>query len=64
MGKEPDAFARLPALAERLGVEPISTSSKVGARYLVCTGTGEQRRCYDFFDLANAFLDRIDITSD
>jgi hypothetical protein len=48
-----DPFAELPALAERLGVAP-TTESK-GVTFVVKDG-----RRYSLFDLANAFLDRMD----
>lgn len=48
-----DAFAKLPALAKRLGVEPTAES---GGCY-VRTRDGSK---YDVFDLVNALLDRLD----
>lgn len=50
----PDPFAKLPALAKRLGVEP---NNKRGGGLVLCTKSGET---YDVFDLVNAVLDRLE----
>jgi hypothetical protein len=53
-----DPFAKLPMLAERLGVAPTSESDGPSVYFVVRDG-----RRYSLFDLANAFLDRMDRTS-
>lgn len=53
----PSFFPRLDALAERLGVEPV----------IAVTGTvllQGKRGYYDLFDLAFAFLDRLEAKSE
>ena len=49
----PDPFARLPALAERLGVKECGSGVSVKLQ----TKDG---RTYDLFDLIDAVLDRLD----
>lgn len=51
--ERPEPFPMLPALAKRLGVEPVPQGSRV--MLVMKDGTG-----YDLFALANAFLDRMD----
>lgn len=51
---QPDPYAKLPALARRLGVEPFRSGA---ASVLLTTQAGES---YDLFDLMSALLDRID----
>jgi len=51
----PDPLTKLPALAERLGVEPTDKSSS--ATVLLRVSDGRQ---YDLFDLFTAVLDRLD----
>lgn len=48
-----EPFKGLPELADRLGVKPNTGTGNV--HLVMSDGTK-----YDFFDLANAFLDRID----
>lgn len=50
----PDPFAKVPALAQRLGVEPM-TSDSVSFCVRMKDGTR-----YDIFDLVNALLDRLE----
>lgn len=51
--KREDPLAKLPALAKRLGVEPMD--SKASGWYV--TGGGST---YDMFDLINAVLDKVE----
>ena len=54
-----DPWAKLPALAKRLGVEPMpDDSSHLPPTVLLTTLDGKFK--YDIFDLVNAFLDRMD----
>jgi hypothetical protein len=53
-----DPFAKLPALAERLGVAPMTESDVASVCFVVRDG-----RRYSLFDLANAFLDHMDKAS-
>lgn len=53
----PDPFARLPALAERLGVKPIDAQEDRPDAITLHVATGER---YDFIDLLHGLLDRID----
>ena len=57
--KMPNPMQRLPALAERLGVEPVGSMSVVSDRVIVSAGDADGR-CYDLFDLIEAMLDRCD----
>ncbi len=50
-----DPFAKLPALAERLGVSEAAPDAP--ASVLLHTGGGQ---VYDLFDLINAALDRLE----
>jgi hypothetical protein len=50
-----DPFAKLPALAERLGVEPAGADERAGVYFVLKDG-----RRYSLFALASAFLDRMD----
>ena len=51
-----DAFSgKLPALAERLGVQDLAKENRAG-RYMLGTREGQH---YDFFELVNAFLDKL-----
>lgn len=52
---EPNYFAAVPALAERLGVKPID-NVYTGAFVLKV----KDGRMYDVFALVHAFLDRLD----
>lgn len=52
-------FDKLPALAERLNVSPLVADDRIN-RYMVCVGRGDDKKCYDVFDLINATLDRVD----
>jgi hypothetical protein len=52
----PDPLAKLPALAERLGVAPLEPKAG-SATVSLCTKDGLR---YDLFDLINAALDRLD----
>lgn len=54
-----DPFAKLPALAARLGVAPLAGSER-NNRTMFYTAQGEY---YDMFDLINAVLDRVDAVS-
>lgn len=54
----PDPFARLPALAERLGVVPLAAGFRGSVVLRTQDGTS-----YDLFDLVDAILDRIDATT-
>lgn len=51
---QPDPFARLPALAARLGVEP--SDGTAGGGFFLATKDGQK---FDLFDLVNAVLDRL-----
>ena len=55
----PDPLARLPALAERLGVGQYRDPQcgERSASYLLVTKDGAR---YDLYDLINALLDRVD----
>ena len=54
-----DPWAKLPALAKRLGVEPMpDDASHLPPTVLLTTVDGNKK--YDIFDLMNAFLDRMD----
>lgn len=55
---QPDPFAQLPALAERLGVAPIGAGSP--PTFVVTTKDGCS---YDLFKLVNALLDRLDVAA-
>jgi predicted RNA-binding Zn ribbon-like protein len=55
----PDPFPKLPALAQRLGVEPSDGDSTNTVVLRMQDG-----RCYDLFDLINAMLDRMDKAAD
>jgi hypothetical protein len=55
ISETPDPFTKLPALAERLGVEP----TQGGGPGVVVLRMSDGR-CYDLFDLINAMLDRMD----
>jgi len=57
----PDPFQKLPALAKRLGVEPVTAAHKHGASMVLRMKDGT---CYDVFDIVNAVLDRIDGVTD
>lgn len=50
---QPSALARLPALAERLGVKPIGPDHP--PTLTLSVGSGQP--AYDVFDLINALLD-------
>lgn len=50
----PDPFARLPALAERLGVKPVGENHP--ASIVLITKGGVR---FDLYDLVNAALDRL-----
>ncbi len=50
-----DPLAKLPAIAERLGVEPRGSDSLPSLMLRLRDG-----RMYDAFDLINALLDKID----
>jgi hypothetical protein len=52
---QPDPFAKLPALAERLGVKPLGPEGN--GTVVLSTKAGQH---YDLFDLINAVLDRVD----
>jgi hypothetical protein len=51
-----EIFPALPALAERLGVQPVKEMPHGGGLYLRML----DGRIYDAFALINAFLDRVD----
>ena len=51
----PDPWKKLPALAARLGVVPLAAEHE--ATVVIATRDGQ---CYDFFELMDAFLDRLD----
>ena len=51
----PDPWARLPALAARLGVKPVEPGGP--PRVMIRTVAGQQ---YDVFEIANALLDVIE----
>jgi len=54
----PDPFQKLPPIAERLGVAPLTDEQRKGnVGVMIMTGDG---RAYDFYALMMAFLDRID----
>ncbi len=53
--ERPDALAKLPALAARLGVK--QHTKEDGPAVLLTTKTGLS---YDVFDLVNAVLDRME----
>ncbi len=55
MVKYPTFDDKLPALAKRLGVEPLSKEEYEGRHLLSTTDD----KVYDFFDLINAFLDKV-----
>lgn len=57
MSDEPDALAKLPALAARLGVKEHTIAD--GPAVMLTTRDG---RSYDVFALVNAFLDRMERT--
>ena len=50
----PDPFAKLPELAKRLGVKE---STSHGSTVTIRTKDG---KCYDLFELMNAFLDKME----
>lgn len=52
---KPEPFAKLPALAERLGVKEGSSGKNPDTYFQLTDG-----RRYSVFDLVNAMLDRID----
>jgi len=52
----PEAWVKLPALAERLGVKPLEGSGKFVE---IAIQLNDGRR-YDVIDLINAVLDRLD----
>ena len=51
-------WARLEAIAKRLGVRPIEDDAKVQNRVLVYMS--DRKTCYDLCEVINAFLDRMD----
>ena len=51
-------WARLEAIAKRLGVQPVPDETKVQNRVLVYMQ--ERETCYDLYEVINAFLDRMD----
>ena len=51
-------WARLEAIAKRLGVRPIEDDAKVQNRVLVYMS--DRKTCYDLYEVVNAFLDRMD----
>lgn len=51
----PDAFAKLPALAERLGVKPMEKDHPP-----TWAARNKDGISYDIFDLINAVLDHVD----
>ena len=51
----PDPWQRLPALAKRLGVQPVAGST--AGRVMIRNREGV---AYDLFDLVNALLDKIE----
>jgi hypothetical protein len=53
--ERPDPLAKLPALAQRLGVQPLSDGHHVGL--MLRAGDGQR---YDLFALVNALLDRLE----
>ena len=54
-GPPPDPWARLPALAARLGVKPVEPGGP--PRVMVRTIAGQS---YDVFELCNAILDLVE----
>jgi hypothetical protein len=57
--ERPDAFAKLPALAERLGVKPMKKDHPP-----TWSARTKEGISYDIFDLINAVLDRVDKNND
>lgn len=55
ISKRPDPLARLPALAERLGIAPAPIDGAGSVRLVTESGDA-----YDLFDLINAFLDKLE----
>lgn len=53
----PDPFARVPEIAARLGVQPVSKDEAASRSYLLGMKDGTM---FDFFELVAAFLDRMD----
>jgi len=51
-------WARLEAIAKRLGVQPVPDDTKVQNRVLVYMQ--DHKTCYDLYEVINAFLDRMD----
>lgn len=52
---QPDPYAKLPALAERLGIQPVQAGASASVVISVKDG-----RAYDLFDIINALLDHVD----
>jgi hypothetical protein len=54
---QPDPLARLPALAQRLGIEPLTDEQRKASGVTISTRDGQS---YDLFALLNALLDKIE----